>query len=48
MCLINSEKPKSEFTFTESERKMAEAQMKMLIETDQLPRPVDLSSAFVI
>ncbi len=40
--------PKIEFTFTEVERKMAEAQMKMLIETDQLPRRVDLSSAFVI
>ena len=39
--------PKIEFTFTEVERKMAEAQMEMLIATDQLPRRVDLSSAFV-
>jgi ABC-type nitrate/sulfonate/bicarbonate transport system substrate-binding protein len=40
--------PKIEFTFTEMERKMTEAQMEMLIATDQLPRRVDLSSAFVI
>ncbi|MFQ5902178.1 MAG: hypothetical protein ACE5JO_00650 [Candidatus Binatia bacterium] len=40
--------PKIEFTFTEVERRMAEAQMDMLIETDQLPRRVDLLSAFVV
>ncbi|MFQ5850381.1 MAG: ABC transporter substrate-binding protein [Candidatus Binatia bacterium] len=40
--------PKIEFSFSESERKMAEAQMDMLLETGQLPRRVDLSSAFVV
>jgi ABC-type nitrate/sulfonate/bicarbonate transport system substrate-binding protein len=40
--------PRIEFTFSEVERKMAEAQMDMLLETNQLPRRVDLSSAFVV
>ncbi len=40
--------PKIEFTFSEVERKMAEAQMDMLLETNQLPRRLDLSSAFVV
>ena len=39
--------PKIEFTFTEAERRIAEAEMDQLIEMGQLARRVDLSSAFV-
>ena len=39
--------PKIEFTFTDTERKEAEATMDMLIETGRLEGRVDLSTAFV-
>ena len=39
--------PKIEFTFTDTERREAEATMEMLIETGRLEGRVDLSTAFV-
>lgn len=38
--------PKIEFTFTEVERKIAEAEMDMLVEMGQLSRRLDISSVF--
>ena len=39
--------PKIEFTFTQAERRIAEAQMDMMVEMGQIPRRMDISSAFV-
>lgn len=44
--LASARYPKIEFTFTETERKLAAAQMDLLVETGELPRKVPLSSAF--
>ena len=38
--------PKIEFTFTEAERRIAEAEMEQLVEMGQLARRVDIPSAF--
>ena len=46
-ALASARYPKIEFTFTETERKIAEAEMDMLVETRQLARKVPLTSAFV-
>jgi len=40
--------PRIEFTFSETERKIAEAEMAMLCETGELERPIPLDSAFVV
>ena len=40
--------PKIEFTFTDSERKLAEAEMDLLVEMGELPRRVAISSAFAV
>jgi ABC-type nitrate/sulfonate/bicarbonate transport system substrate-binding protein len=45
--LASARYPKIEFTFTETERKIAEAEMNMLVEMGELARAVPLSSAFV-
>lgn len=45
--LASARYPKIEFTFTDVERKIAEAEMEMLVETGVLARRVSLSSAFV-
>ena len=45
--LASARYPRIEFTFTEEERKLAETQMDMLIETGQLSQRVPLSTAFV-
>lgn len=46
-ALASARYPKIEFTFTETERKIAEAEIAMLVETGQLARKVPLASAFV-
>ncbi|HET8562715.1 MAG TPA: ABC transporter substrate-binding protein [Candidatus Binatia bacterium] len=40
--------PKIEFTFTEQEQKLAEAEMEMLLEVGEIPRKAPLSSLFAI
>jgi len=40
--------PRIEFTFTETERKIAEDEMEMLVETGYIPRKIPLSSAFAV
>ena len=45
--LSSASYPKIEFTFTDTERREAEATMEMLIETGRLEGRVDLSTAFV-
>lgn len=46
-ALTSARYPKIEFTFTDTERKIAEAEMEMLVETGELKRKIPLSSAFV-
>jgi len=46
-ALASARYPKIEFTFTDTERKIAEAEMDMLVETGELKRKIPLSSAFV-
>ena len=45
--LASARYPKIEFTFTDAERRIAEAEMDQLIEMGQLAQRVDLASAFV-
>jgi ABC-type nitrate/sulfonate/bicarbonate transport system substrate-binding protein len=45
--LASARYPKIEFTFTETERKIAEAEMDMLVEVGEIPRKVPISSVFV-
>lgn len=45
--LASARYPKIEFTFTETERRIAEAEMDMLLEMGYIPRRLDLGSAFV-
>lgn len=45
--LASARYPRIEFTFTETERKIAEAEMNMLVEMGTLPRPVPIASAFL-
>ncbi len=45
--LASARYPRIEFTFTETERRIAEAEMDMLVEMGELPRKISLSSAFV-
>lgn len=45
--LASARYPRIEFTFTETERKIAEAEMNMLVEMGYLPRPVPIASAFL-
>ncbi len=47
-ALASARYPKIEFTFTDTERKIAEAEMEMLIDTGGLKRRVPLSSAFAV
>ena len=47
LIIASARYPKIVFTFTDTERKEAEATMEMLIETDRLKGRVDLSKAFV-
>lgn len=46
--LASARYPKIEFTFTETERKIAEAEMDMLVETGYIPRKAPIASLFVI
>ncbi|MCZ6624343.1 MAG: hypothetical protein O7B35_08960, partial [Deltaproteobacteria bacterium] len=46
-ALTSARYPKIEFTFTDTERKIAEAEMDMLVEIGELKRKIPLSSAFV-
>ena len=46
--LASARYPKIEFTFTETERRIAEAEMKMLVEMGELPREVPIAPLFVI
>ena len=39
--------PRIEFTFTQAERRIAEAQMDMMVQMGQIPGRTDISSAFV-
>lgn len=45
--LASARYPKIEFTFTEWERKIAEAEMEMLLDVGYIPRKVPISSLFV-
>ena len=45
--LASARYPKIEFTFTETERKIAEAEMNMLVEMGELPRKVSIATSFV-
>lgn len=45
--LASARYPRIEFTFTETERKIADAEMNMLVEMGHLPRPVPIASAFL-
>lgn len=46
--LASARYPKIEFTFTEQERKIAEAEMDMLVELGEVARKVPISSLFVV
>ncbi|HEY2987756.1 MAG TPA: MqnA/MqnD/SBP family protein [Candidatus Binatia bacterium] len=46
--LASARYPKIEFTFTDAERKIAEAEMKMLAEMGELPREIPIAPLFVI
>lgn len=46
--LASARYPKIEFTFTEQEQKLAEAEMEMLLEVGEIPRKAPLSSLFAI
>jgi ABC-type nitrate/sulfonate/bicarbonate transport system substrate-binding protein len=46
--LASARYPKIEFTFTDTERKIAEAEMKMLAEMGELPREIPIAPLFVI
>jgi ABC-type nitrate/sulfonate/bicarbonate transport system substrate-binding protein len=45
--LASARYPRIEFTFTDTERKNAEAEMRMLVEMGRLPHPLPIGSAFV-
>ncbi len=45
--LASARYPRIEFTFTETEQKLAEAEMDMLVEVGELPRKAPISSLFV-
>ncbi len=46
-ALASARYPKIEFTFTEKERKIAEAEMDMLVEMGELPHKISIPSVFV-
>ena len=46
-ALASARYPRIEFTFTETERKIAEAEMDMLVEMGELPRKISIPSVFV-
>lgn len=47
-ALASARYPKIEFTFTDNERRIAEAEMDMLVETAQIERKISLDTAFVV
>jgi len=46
--LASARYPKIEFTFTDREQKLAEAEMEMLVEVGEIPRKAPLSSLFAM
>jgi ABC-type nitrate/sulfonate/bicarbonate transport system substrate-binding protein len=46
--LASARYPKIEFTFTEQEQKLAEAEMEMLVEVGEIPQKAPLQSLFVM
>jgi hypothetical protein len=44
--LASARYPKIEFTFTETEQKIAEAEMEMMVEVGWIPRKASLSELF--
>ncbi len=46
-ALASARYPRIEFTFTETERKIAEAEMDMLVEMGELPHKISIPSVFV-
>lgn len=46
--LASARYPRIEFTFTETERKIAETEMEMLVEMGELGQSISLSSAFAV
>ena len=46
--LASARYPQIEFTFTESERRIAQAEMTMLVEMGELPREVPIPSLFMV
>ena len=47
-ALASARYPKIEFTFTDTERKIAEAEMDMLVEVGELSRRLPISTLFVV
>jgi hypothetical protein len=45
--LSSARYPKIEFTFTDTEKKIAEAEMKMLAEMGEIPREIPVAPQFV-
>ena len=46
--LASARYPKIEFTFTEQEQKLAEAEMNMLVEVGEIPHKAPIASLFAI
>ncbi|MBI1993645.1 MAG: hypothetical protein HYS67_04380 [Deltaproteobacteria bacterium] len=46
--LASARYPRIEFTFTEAERRLAEAEMEMLVEVGEIPRKAPISSLFAV
>jgi len=47
-ALASARYPKIEFTFTETELRIAEAEMKMLVEMGELEREIPIAPLFVL
>ena len=46
--LISARYPRMEFTFTDTERRLAQRQMEMFVEVGRLPRNASIESFFVM
>jgi ABC-type nitrate/sulfonate/bicarbonate transport system substrate-binding protein len=46
--LASARYPKIEFTFTETEQKIAEAEMEMLVEMGEIPRKISIAASFTV
>ena len=46
--LASARYPRIEFTFTEKEQRLAEAEMELLVEVGQIPRKAPMASLFAL